>query len=53
MNKREYWNYKKINLLADILGEEQFNEYKKFKEEKMKDPNLLKDYAWFRKRFSY
>ena len=49
MNKREYWNYKKINLLADILGEEQFNEYKKFKEEKMKDPNLLKDYAWFRK----
>ena len=49
MNEREYWNYKKIGLLKEILTEEQLNKYKKFKEEKMKDPNLLKDYAWFRK----
>lgn len=49
MNEREYFNYKKLELLKDILTEEQLTEYNKHKEEIKKDPNLLKDYAWFRK----
>lgn len=49
MNEREYWNYKKLDLMKDILTDSQMEDYIARKEEIKKDPNLLKDYAWFRK----
>ena len=49
MNKRQYIDYRQSQILDTILSEKQLKVYNEFKENIKKDPNRLKDYAWFRR----
>lgn len=49
MNKRQYIDYRQSQILDSILSEDQLKAYNEFKENIKKDPNKLKDYAWFRR----
>ena len=49
MNKRQYIDYRQSQILDSILSKDQLKAYNEFKENIKKDPNKLKDYAWFRR----
>lgn len=49
MNKQQYIDYRQSQILDTILSEDQLKAYNEFKEQLKKDPNKLKDYAWFRR----
>lgn len=49
MNESEYIRYKEAFILYDVLTEEQRKEFEDFKKQITSDPNVTKDYAWWRK----
>lgn len=49
MNEAEYVAQALENKVKEIIGAERYNEFVEFKKSITKDPNVTKDYAWFKK----
>jgi len=49
MTQEEYIRYKEGDILYEVLSEDKIAEFEKWKNEKIKDKNKLKEYAWWRR----